>query len=423
MRNTCSMRPSHKTSFGWELLAGISLFLSCLYIMVLLPHLFSSLGIPFSDTYTATCLTLFLATLSCGLITKKPYTIGPGVAIASYMIHAMQHDQLNPSQVFLSGLMAGLIGILLLSARSIRVRLFKDIPPSLNAALVAGIGLLIMSVGVDNATVEWTSLINTVLDWAPLWIGVLVIAILDYNRIPGAIIFGILITTGMLAWQHPIHIDHIFSADISLHLPILTWGKQSFSSSMIPVVFSLTIITLFDCFGTLLGMSQLLKESNVEINQVSQRRTLFLNSFSSLFASSLGTANTSIYIESASAIRSGGRTGYTAIIAAVLFGSTLFFAPIIEKIPAAAASPALIYVGLCMLKQLKNVDFKHFPSIIAMLAMVIIIPLRGSIADGFGIGFILYTLLSFRDDMPRSKRTTLVGIALVFMLYFIIRYA
>lgn len=419
----CSMRPSHTTSLGWELLAGVSLFLSCLYIMVLLPHLFSSLGIPFSDTYTATCVVLCVVTFCSGLTSKKPYAIGPGIAIASYMIHAMQHDHLTPSQVFLSGLLAGLIGVFLLTAKSIRRRLFNDIPPSLNAALVAGIGLLIVSVGIDNATVEWTSLISTVLDWAPLWIGVLVITILDYNRIPGAIIFGILITTGMLAWQHPIHIDHAFSANISLHLPLLIWNKHSFTTAIIPVVFSLAIITLFDCFGTLLGMNHLLKDHHVSINERSQHKTLFLNSLGCLFASSLGTANTSIYIESASAIRSGGRTGYTAMIAAVLFGCTLFFAPIIEKIPAAAASPALIYVGLCMLKQLKNIELKHWPSVIAMLAMIIIIPLRGSIADGFGTGFILYTLLSSWDDIPKSKRRTLLSIALIFVLYFIIRYA
>ncbi len=378
------------------------------------------MNVPFYYTYTATCIALCVGTLLGGLISKTPFAIGPGVAIASYMIHAMQDHHLSPTQIFLAALLASLIVVPLMASKKLCSHLLNDIPASLVAALVAGIGLLIMTVGIQHAEIEWTSLSTTVLDWAPLWIGLLVTALLDYNRIPGAIILGIISTTALLSWHHAIHIDHIFSMQPpSLYLPAFNWNATTWSSELVPVVFSLVIVTLFDCFGTLLGMNRLMAEYKAPPSLKSTQNSLLANALGCLLGSSLGTANTSIYIESAAGIRSGGRTGLTAIITAALFGATLFFAPIVKQIPLAATSPALIYVGLCMLAQLKNVNRRHWGSVLSALAVLIIIPLRMSIADGLGVGFILYTLLSFHEKIPSSKKRTLLIISFIFVLYFL----
>ncbi|WP_367607569.1 NCS2 family permease [Legionella sp. W05-934-2] len=407
-----------------ELLAGVTTFLTMVYIAFVNPSILHDAGMDQGAVFTATCLITAFACLITGVYANTPIGIAPGMALNIYfsynVVQGLGFDwQHALAMVFISGL-----GFFIISLTPLRRLLIETIPQNLQIAILIGISLLIASIAlrtngiiVDNAQTLLSLGDVTRMEVLLFLGGFLLISLLDYYQVKGAIIIGILtisaaaLLLGKTQWQGLVGLPPSM-APTFLQLDFSGMG----SANALKATFTFFLIAVFDATGTLIGLlnrSYFIKENN---HNQRLTKSLTVDAAASSLAGLLGSASTSPFIESAAGIEAGGKTGLTAIVIAVGFVLILFFFPMAKMIPSYAVGPALLYVACCMMRHIKDLALEDMTEIAPCIVTIMMIPFTASIADGIGSGIIVYVILK---ALARKKLSPLLWIlALLFVVFF-----
>ena len=419
----------YRTSIRTEILAGVTTFMTMAYILFVNPNILSIAGIPHQAVFFATAVGAGLATIAMGLFVNYPIALAPGMGLnAFYTFTVVQQMgiswQTALGAVFLSGII-----FILLTVTQVRQLLIEALPDSLKHAITVGIGLFITIIGLKtsglmtivvslSAPVEGpVSFLapgssETIIQMGNLHdpnvllalAGLLLIALLMAFRIQGAILIGIILTTLL---GIPLGITQVAPQFVQIpDFSQLAVGQLDILGALklgiFTVIFTFTFVELFDSLGTIVGTAQRagIADSSGKFPRLG--RALLVDAFSVSGGALLGTSTITAYVESASGIAQGGRTGLTAIVTGLLFLVALFFAPIAGMIPVAATGPALVIVGLLMIQAVARIDFEDFTVAFPAFMTIILMPFTYSIANGISAGLILYPLLKAVTGQARQ---------------------
>ena len=400
---------AQKHNVRTEILAGVTTFLTMAYILAINPGIFSALDMPGGSVFTATALAAITGTLVMALYAKKPFALAPGMGLNAFFVFTvclgMGHSwQFALTAVFLEGLI-----FILLTVTKVRNWLINAIPGTLKKAIGAGIGLFIAFIGMQNAGIivnnDATLVgLGSITSGKALlgMIGLFITAGLVMAKIRGGILWGILITAAIgLFIKDPATgaaITTLPAKIISLPdsvAPIFCKFEWShiLSLDMLVVVFTFLFIDMFDTMGTIIGVHQgagIIQKGSDEIPGV--EKMFLADSVATVAGACFGTSTTTTYVESASGVGEGGRTGLTAFTVVVCFALALFLSPIFLAIPGAATAPALIIVGVMMMPSIKTIHWEDYCKAIPSFLTIILMPLCYSISDGILIGVISYVI-------------------------------
>jgi AGZA family xanthine/uracil permease-like MFS transporter len=420
MINRMFQLKARKTDVRTEVIAGVTTFLTAAYIIFVNPSILAASGMPEAALITVTCLVAGLATLLIAFWANVPLMMAPGMGLNAFFAFTLVNTMQVPWQtalgvVFLSG-----VFFLLLTLIGLRERIVKAIPLSLRLAASVGIGLFIAFIGMKNLglIVDHPATLVTLGKLEPTvilgLIGVLLIAILEIKKIRGSILISILIVAGtgmLLGFTKPP--TGILSAPpgiapVAFQLDIIGALKASMWAS----IFSFMFIDLFDSLGTMLAVCREagLADEKGEIKELPAM--LKADAVATVAGAMLGTSTTTAYIESASGVAEGGRTGLASVVTGALFLLAMFFTPIIGAIPNYATAPALIAVGIFMMRGIEAIDFNHFEEGIPAFLTFVLMPLSFSIAKGLAFGFISYVLIKLLLGKIKACDPILILIAL-----------
>lgn len=396
----------NNTNISIEVIAGVSSFLATAYIIVVNPAILSQAGMPFAAVLTATILVSFFSSLMMGLYAKNPILVAPGMGLNAFFTFTVVIGMKVPWPIALGAVFWAGIVFLLLSIFNIRTHIVKAIPKQLRYAITAGIGLFITLIGFSSAkfivanpaTIIGIGALKPAL--LTFLAGFFVMAILLIRKVKGAILFGILFTTvaaypigryyggtEALITYKGIFAQPDFSLLFKLDL------VNSFKWSFLPVIFAFVFTDMFDSLSTFIGLAEAanLLDENGEPQNVKQ--SLLTDAVSTTLASLVGSSPGTAYIESAVGIGSGGRTGLTAVVGALLFLPFLFLAPLLSVIPAIATAPALVLVGVFMLQAVVKINWTQLDDAIPAFLALVLIPFTYSITQGIIWGFLSFTIL------------------------------
>ncbi|MBF0624091.1 MAG: NCS2 family permease [Magnetococcales bacterium] len=405
-----------------EILAGITTFLATMYIIVVNPAILSQAGLPFGGVLTATVLVSALSSLAMGLYARNPIVLAPGMGINAFFTFAVVIGLQVPWQTALGAVFWAGVIFLLLSAFNIRTMIVAAIPVQLRYGIAAGIGLFITLIGFSNAGFI-TSGNATILDRAPLTPAVLtflaglaVTAILVARRMKGALIIGIALTTlaaiplGRLWGDKPVvqWQGVLAPPDFSLFLQMDLSG--SLALALWPVVFALLFTDMFDSLSTFMGVAEAgnLKEPDGTPRNI--RQSLIVDSLATMLSGLFGTSSATSYIESATGIREGGRTGLTAVVAGLLFLPFMFFSPLLATVPAIATAPALVLVGVYMACPVTAINWNRFDDALPAFLALFLIPATYSITEGIVWSLLSWTVLKLATRQYQDIPPTLLVI-------------
>ncbi|HEX5152577.1 MAG TPA: NCS2 family permease [Parafilimonas sp.] len=411
----------HNTTVQTEILAGISTFLATAYIIVVNPSVLSKTGMPFSGVLTATVLLCFFSSLLMGLYAKNPVVVAPGMGLNAFFTYTAVMVMGISWQTALGAVFWSGIFFLILSVFNIRTYIVKAIPKPLRYAIAAGIGLFITLIGLENSGFiiknDATILAHAPISAAMLIFvaGLLLTAILLVKRIKGAILIGIIVTTLLSAgigrwWTDSatiVSFKGVFAApDFSLVGKMDIWG--SLKLSVLPVIFAFVFTDLFDSLSTLVGLSEAanLVDENGDPRNIKQ--ALVTDAVSTTIAGIVGCSPGTAYIESAVGIEEGGRTGLTAVIAALLFLPFLFLAPLLSMIPPVATAPALVLVGSFMLRPVTKINWMMIDEAIPAFIAMVVIPFTYSITQGIIWGFLSWTIIKMAAGKTKDISLALI---------------
>ena len=418
------------SSIRIELLAGLATFLTMAYITVVNPSILSTegTGMEFGAVFTATIIAAVVGTLIMGLWANWPVALAPGMGLNAYFTYTVIFaDGYSYQQALTAVFVAGVVFIIL-SVSPARKYIINSIPKSMKLGIGAGIGLFLAIIGLQNAgiIVDNPATLVGLGDVASLpvllaGLGFIIMAVLSYRKIPGAIVIGILVIS-IIAWiigetelqgvagsvNNP---SHAFQLDFSV---IATAG-------FIGVAFAFLFVDFLDTAGTLTSIANLTGRVGEDGEVEDIDRTLLADSSATVVGALAGTSNTTSYIESGAGIKEGGRTGLTAVTVAVLFAACLFFAPLAQSVPGFATAPALIFIATYFLRNIKDIDWDDISEYVPAALAAIIMPLTFSIAYGIAIGFVSYVLIKALSGKGRSLNYASIGLAVVSALFFVVK--
>lgn len=394
------LRSNHTTA-RQELVAGITTFLTMAYILFVNPSILSDAGMDRGALITATALAAAAGTLLLGLWTNVPFAMAPGMGLNAYFTYTLVlgqglHWQTALGVVFLSGIL-----FLVLAAFGFRKKIVDAIPTSLRIAIPAGIGLFITFIGFQNmglvAQSDATLVTLGALDTPVLLglFGLIFIIMLEAKRVKGSILIGILATTllGIIFGEVSLPESIISSPPSIMPIAFELDVMEALKWSLAGAIFAFMFVDMFDSVGTLIACSYEANMVDEEGNIDRIGQMLGVDAIATLTGALIGTSTTTTYIESASGIEEGGRTGLTAVVVAVLFLLALLFTPIISIVPSFATAPALVIVGVFMFKNIRSIDLDNFEQLIPVFLTVVLMPLTYSISLGLTFGFLSYILL------------------------------
>lgn len=422
------------TTVKTEILAGFTTFITLSYIIFVNPSILADAGIPKEAAIAATILASAFASLLMGFYANYPIVVAPGMGLNAFFTYTVVlsfglHWTTALGAVFISG-----IFFFILTVTKIRSYIIDAVPPSLRASIPVGIGLFIAFIGLQNAGIvvanESTMVALGDLGKAgPLLaiFGLMLAAVLMSRAVKGALIISILATTlaGMVigAIPYPRELGDLVSLDLPNIAP--TFGKLDIKGALafgvFNIIFTFTMVELFDNMGTLLGLLKKADLMEEEGHPPELGRAFLSDSFGTMASAVLGTSTVTSYIESAAGVAEGGKTGLVAVTAALLFLAALVFAPLVGLVPGFATAPALIIVGALMLSEIVRVDFRDFTEAFPAFLTVIGMPLTSSIATGLGLGFIGYTVVKVLTGRWRDIHWMMYIIAALFVLNFALR--
>jgi len=419
-----------------EVVAGLTTFAAMAYILVVNPAILSDAGMPRAALVTATALGAAIATLLMALLANLPLALAPGMGINAFFAYAVCIGMGVPWQSALALVFVNGIIFLLLSLTGVREKIVAAIPLSLKAAICAGVGLFIAFIGLKNGGLvvahpaTFVTLGNLTSPPVALFaVGILVACILVARRTPAAILISIALISlagffipdgsGGTITRLP---ESVFSLPASISPLFL---KLDFSFLLhepvkaLPVILTLLLVDLFDNLGTLIGVTKRAGLMNADGSVPGLSKALVADSLAAILSSLLGTSTVVSYIESATGVQAGGRTGLTGVTVAVLFLLALFFTPVLLAIPAVAVAPALVVVGILMFESVAEIDLSRFETAAPAILTLATMPMTFSISTGMGIGLIAAVAISLGTGKVRGNITPFTcGLAVVFILHF-----
>ncbi|MBQ4502284.1 MAG: NCS2 family permease [Alistipes sp.] len=419
---------SKQTTVRTEVLAGITTFLTMSYILAVNPAMFSELeGMPIGAVFTSTALAAIVGCLAMAFLGKLPFGLAPGMGLNAFFVYTVCMGmgyswQFALTAVFIEGLL-----FILMTITNIREAIVNAIPITLRYAIGGGIGLFIAFIGLQNGGVivdDPATLITLgdVTSGTALLslIGLFITGFLYAKSVRGAMLIGILVTTIIGIPMGITEFKGVLSTPESI-APIFCkfeW-HNIFSLDMLVVVFTFLFIDMFDTVGTLIGVCT--KANMVDSNgRVMRIKEAFMaDAIATTVGAMLGTSTTTTYVESASGVAQGGRSGLTAFAIACCFVITLFFSPLFLSIPAAATAPVLVIVGLLMLEPINRIDFGNYSESIPAFVCIITMPLAYSISDGILLGMISYVILNLLCGNYKKITPTMYILAVLFILKYI----
>ncbi|PSL50220.1 AGZA family xanthine/uracil permease-like MFS transporter [Chitinophaga niastensis] len=431
----------HKTTVKKEVLAGLTTFSTMAYILAVNPSILSKTGMDFNALITATALAAAIGTLVMALYAKLPIGVAPGMGLNAFFAYTIVSSmgyswQFALTAVFLEGII-----FIFLSLFRIREAIINSIPGNLKHAISVGIGLLIALIGMANAGIIETGMrhvgegkldgvilkMGDITSIGPLiaLIGLIVSAVLMYRNVNAALLIGILAATVIgipLGITHMPEHGHLVSLPPSL-APIafkLQFDKI-FTLDMVVILFTLLMVNLFDTVGTLIGLCNKagLLDENGRLPRAKQ--ALMADAVGTTAAGLLGTSVVTAYVESASGIAAGGKTGLTSLTVAIMFLLSLFFAPVFAMIPQAATAPALIIVGMLMMGSVTKIDFNDVTEAIPAFLAIVMMPYSYSIAEGIVFGMLSYVLLKVLTGQYKSISPIMYVLAGLFIITFLVK--
>ncbi|GAA5481635.1 NCS2 family permease [Haloferula sargassicola] len=427
----------HGTTPGREVIAGCTTFAAMAYILVVNPTILADAGMPREALVTATALGAALATLLMAFLANLPLALAPGMGINAFFAYAVCIGMGIPWQsalgfVFINGLI-----FLALSLGGIRRRIIHAIPASLKAAIAAGIGLFIAFIGLKNGglVVDHPATFVALGDLtrpsvALCFAGILLTCVLVARKTPAAILVAVAVISAagfFVPDGNGGRVTALPGSPVSLPASLeplflqLDFGyllREPLKS--LPVILTLLLVDMFDNIGTLIGVTKRAGLMNDQGELPGIQRALTADSLAAILSSLLGTSTVVSYIESATGVQAGGRTGLTGVVVAGLFLLSLFLTPVILAIPGVAVAPALVVVGILMFESVAEIDLSRFeiaaPAVLTIAAM----PMTFSISTGMGIGLIAAVVIALASGRGKENLTPFtIGLAVVFVLHFL----
>nr|WP_295867174.1 NCS2 family permease [uncultured Chitinophaga sp.] len=430
----------NNTTVKKEVLAGLTTFSTMAYILAVNPSILSTTGMDFNALITATALAAAIGTLVMALYARLPIGVAPGMGLNAFFAYTIVSGmgyswQFALTAVFLEGVI-----FIILSMFRIREAIINSIPENLKHAISVGIGLLIALIGMANAGIIETGMhhvgegrlegvilkMGNVTSIGPLiaLIGLIISAVLMYRKVNAALLIGILAATvaGIPLGITHLPEGHLVSlppsvAPIAFKLEF----DRIFSLDMVMILFTLLMVNLFDTVGTLIGLCNKagLLDENGRLPRAKQ--ALMADAVGTTAAGLLGTSVVTAYVESASGVAAGGRTGLTALTVSVMFLLSLFFAPVFAMIPQAATAPALIIVGMLMMGAVVKIDFNDVTEAIPAFLAIVMMPYTYSIAEGIVFGMLSYVLLKVLTGQYKQISPVMYVLAILFVVTFLVK--
>ncbi|UHA75536.1 NCS2 family permease [Paenibacillus sp. 481] len=412
----------HGTNVRTEMTAGLTTFLTMVYIVVVNPSILSSAGVPFQQVFMATVISAIIGTLYMALFANHPIAVAPGMGMNAYFASVVASQGVSYQVVFGTVFIAGIL-FMLLTFTKIRETLIESIPPSLKYGITAGIGLFIAFIGLKSSGIVVPSPATmvtfgdlhqpvTIVALAGLFITLMLMA----RKIKGALFIGMAVTAIIGYSMGLLKFDGIVAmpaAPVLFDLDVM----GVFEHGLYTVVFAFLLVTIFDTTGTMIGVAE--QAGLMKGNKFPRaKQALMADALATTAGSVMGTTPSSAYIESSAGVAAGGRTGLTSLVVAGLFLLTLFFSPIlgaISSLPAITA-PALIIVGCLMMDGLARIEWNEFDEAFPAFAILISMPLTSSIATGIAIGFITYPLLKLVSGKGKNVHPILYVFGVIFAI-------
>lgn len=446
------------TTVKTEVLAGITTFMTMAYILAVNPGILAAAGMNQGAVFTATAVAGMIGTVCMALFANYPFALAPGMGLNAYFAYTVVLGMGYSWQTALTAVFVEGLVFIVLSVTNVREAIFNAIPMNLKSAVSVGIGLFIAFIGLQNAkiviggstllqlfSVENYNLVNGVeatfndagITVLLAIIGVIITAILVIKDIKGNILWGILITwilgiicqfAGLYIPNPDLGFYHLlpdFSNGISIPSLAPVFFKLDFSNvfslNFFVVVFAFLFVDIFDTLGTLIGVSTKAGMLDEEGKLPRIKGALMADAIGTTFGAVLGTSTTTTFVESASGVSEGGRTGLTALTTAILFGLSLFLSPIFLAIPSFATAPALIIVGFYMLTNVVNIDFTDYSEAIPCYICIAAMPFFYSISEGIAMGVISYVVINLLTGKYKEKKigALMYALAILFILKYI----
>lgn len=393
----------NNTDAKTEFIAGLTTFMTMAYILIVNPSILSAAGMDQGAVFTATALSAVIATLIMGLYAKLPFAQAPGMGLNAFFAYTIVIQMGYSFEFALTAVLLEGIIFILLTIFNVREAIVDSIPKGIKNAISVGIGLLIALIGLEGAGIvvhtdggTIVSLGNIVSGSGLLAIiGLLITSVLIAKNVKGALFIGMIITAII---GIPMGITPIPSKIISMPPSIApTFFKfdfhNIFSLDMVIALFTLLFMDMFDTIGTLVGVATKAKMLDKDGKVPNIKKALFSDAVGTTLGACLGTSTVSTFVESASGVAEGGRTGLTAVSTAFMFFLALFFAPLFAVITPAVTASALVLVGLFMIEPIKEIDLHDFTEAIPAFLTIIMMPFAYSISDGIVFGVISYIMI------------------------------
>ena len=443
------------TDVKTEVMAGITTFMTMAYILAVNPNILAASGMDRGAVFTATALSSFIATCLMALLSNYPFVLAPGMGLNAYFTYTVVFGMGYTWQQALAAVFAEGIIFILLSLTNVREAIFNSIPMNLKHAVSVGIGLFIAFIGLQNAKIvvgNDSTLVSIFSFKASVadgtfssqgitvllaLIGILITAVLLAKNVKGGILWGILITwvLGIICQLTHLYVPNAelgfysllpdFSNGISVPSMAPTLMKMDFSIvfslDFVVIMFAFLFVDMFDTLGTLIGVASKADMLDKEGKLPKIKGALLSDAIGTTVGAMCGTSTVTTFVESASGVAEGGRTGLTSMVAAILFALSLLLSPIFLAIPSFATAPALIIVGFLMLTSVTKIDFDDMTEAIPCFIAIIAMPFMYSISEGISMGVISYVVINLITGKAKEKKISLLMyiLAILFVLKYI----
>ena len=459
------------TTVRTELVAGLTTFMTMAYIIALNPNLLTGFGAEGRDlwngVFLATCIASAIGTACMAFLANKPFVMAPGMGLNSFFAVVVANIAAMTGLTYLQSFRSALVIILVegivfvvLSVFHVREKIVEAIPLGVRLGIGPSIGLMLMNIGFGSnvgvysetggpfyAMRDFFGALTAsyaksqmgggysvmVLTVITMFLGLFVIVALDHRKVKGSVLYGML-AASLVYWAGEalfLHVDPFESLKTASFVPPFadmantTLFKLDFAGfaqvgwfTLITLVITFCIIDMFDTIGTLVGTASRANMLDAEGKMPQMKEALLSDAVGTLAGAVTGTSTVTTFVESASGVEAGGRTGLTALTAAVLFLLCMFIAPIAAIIPAAATSAALIYVGILMLSNLRHIDFTDLSQMLPVAVMLLAMPISGSIGHGIGLALICYTVIKLCTGRARDVSVLTYVLSVIFLIKF-----
>ncbi|MBZ2175162.1 NCS2 family permease [Schnuerera sp. xch1] len=414
----------NNTDVKTEILAGLTTFMTMAYILIVNPNMLTQTGMDWGGVFTATAISAIIATLMMAFYANYPFVLAPGMGLNAFFTYSVVLGMSKSWRFALTAVFIEGIIFIILSFFKVREAIFNAIPINLKKAVSVGIGLFIALIGFINAGIviadEGTVIaLGTITDVGPLLtlIGLIIMGVLLAKNVKGALLIGILVTTviGIPMGVTPLPTGLIQVPPSLAKVAFQFEWSEIFTFDMFVVVFTFLFVDVFDTVGTLVGVSSkagMLDEKG-KLPRASQ--ALMADAIGTTAGACLGTSTVTTYVESASGVADGGRTGLTALAAAGMFFLALFVSPIFSIIPGEATAPALILVGLFMMSPIKEIDLQDYTEAIPAFLTIVMMPFAYSIAEGIVFGMVSYVILKLITGKSKDISIVMWVLAILFI--------